>query len=258
MQPSIFVISLPGSVDRQQAIAQQLAQHGLDFSWLDGVDGRRLAAPELATVYSAQRAETEGGRQLNAGEIGCALSHQKVYRQMLAADIPLALVLEDDAALDGDFAQRLAEICATLDWQAVDLLLLSHIQKYTAWGARAIAGDRELVRPVVAYNGNGYLLTRRAAQLLLAQLTPIYQPADCWNHLREQRVLTIRGIVPYLVNHSRLSEDSLIGETMRAAPAAPVLQRSWLKLLKRLVYDKFLYQLVVKPLLRIRRQPVRW
>jgi glycosyl transferase family 25 len=138
------------------------------------------------------------------------------------------------------------------------LLLLSHIQKYTAWGARAIAGDRELVRPVVAYNGNGYLLTRRAAQLLLAQLTPIYQPADCWNHLREQRVLTIRGIVPYLVNHSRLSEDSLIGETMRAAPAAPVLQRSWLKLLKRLVYDKFLYQLVVKPLLRIRRQPVRW
>lgn len=258
MQPSIFVISLLNSTDRQQAISKQLARHALSFTWLDGVDGRRMSADERASVYSAQRAESEGGRQLNAGEIGCALSHQKVYRQMLAEGLPLALVLEDDAALDSDFAKRLHEICEETDWQAVDLLLLSHIQKYTAWGARSIAGDRKLVRPLVAYNGNGYLVTRRGAERLLAQLTPVYQPADCWNHLRQLGVLNIRGIVPYLVNHSRLSEESLIGESLREMPAIAVAHRPLPKLLKRLVYDKFLYQILVKPLMRIRRQPVTW
>ncbi len=258
MQPSIFVISLPGSPDRQQAIANQLARHGLAFSWLDGVDGRRMSADERAAVYSQQRAETEGGRQLNAGEIGCALSHQKIYRQMLAEGIPLVLVLEDDAALDPEFAKCLNAVCAEVDWQSIDLLLLSHIQKYTAWGARSIAFDRQLVRPLVAYNGNGYLITLRGAERLLAQLVPVYQPADCWNHLRKRGVLNIRGVVPYLVNHSRLSENSLIGESLREMPAVPTVRRPLLKLIKRLVYDKFLYQIMVKPLMRIRRQPVTW
>lgn len=258
MQARIFVITLPGSTDRQQAIAAQLEKSQLAFTWLDGVNGRALDAETVARVYSVERAVSEGGRPLSPGEIGCALSHQKIYELMLAEDIPLALVLEDDAALDADFAMRFAEVCAEVDWHSVDLLLLSHIQKYTAWGARRLATNRLLVRPLVAYNGNGYLLTRRGAERLLKQLRPLYQPADCWNHLRRLDVLQMRGVVPYLINHSRLSENSLIGAELREAPPVPVVRRPLPKLLKRIFYDKFLYQILVKPLLRIRRQPMPW
>lgn len=258
MLPRIFVITLPGSSDRQQAIAAQLARHRLSFDWLEGVNGRALDAPTRDRVYSEPRAIGEGGRPLSPGEIGCALSHQKIYQRMLEQDLPLVLVLEDDAALDADFAARLDEICAEVDWQTVDLLLLSHIQKYTAWGARPVATNRQLVKPLVAYNGNGYLLTRRGAERLLAQLRPVYQPADCWNHLRQLGVLQMRGIVPYLINHSPLAENSLIGAELREPPTVPVVRRPLPKLLKRIFYDKFLYQILVKPLLRIRRQPMPW
>lgn len=77
MQASIFVISLPDCVERQQAIASQLNKHSLTFSWIEGVNGRQLDADTLRQVYSVERAEREGGRQLNPGEIGCALSHRR-------------------------------------------------------------------------------------------------------------------------------------------------------------------------------------
>jgi len=88
-------------------------------------------------------------------------------------------------------------------------------------------------------------------------LQPVCQPADCWNHLQKIGVLRIRGIVPYLVYHSRLSENSLIGEALRVAPKLS-LRYSVIRELKKILYDKFIYQLLVKPILRIRKQGAPW
>lgn len=256
MTPAIFVISLPGSAARQQAITAQLGRQGLAFSWLEGVNGRSLDESAVRRLYSAERAEREGGRQLSRGEIGCALSHLKIYQTMLDEALDLVLVLEDDAALSENFAEELKQVCAAVDWNDNELVLLSHIHKYTDWGALRIAPGLRLVRPVTAYNGNGYLLTRSGARKLLAALRPLHQPADCWNYLLKKGVLRIRGIVPYLVNHSRLSEDSLIGDTLRVAPSAP--RKPLLRTLKKIVYDKFIYQVLIKPILRIRKQGTPW
>lgn len=258
MQAAIFVISLPGSVERQQWISEQMLRQGLAFDWVEGVNGRGLGPEELDRLYSADLALSEGGRPLSPGEIGCALSHLKIYQAMLEKGIELALVCEDDATLDTRFAEQLAAVCAAVDWQKTDLLLLSHIEKYTDWGARPIAQGLRLIKPVLAYNGNGYLLTRRGAEKLLARLRPVHLPADCWNYLRREEVLTIRGIVPYLVNHSELSKESLIGSDLRETRPEKRKKRTLRQQLKRVFYDKFLYQILVKPLLRIRRQPISW
>ncbi|WP_191939643.1 glycosyltransferase family 25 protein (plasmid) [Pantoea agglomerans] len=37
---------------------------------------------------------------LSCGEVGCALSHINIYRRITSEDIPLALILEDDALID--------------------------------------------------------------------------------------------------------------------------------------------------------------
>jgi glycosyl transferase, family 25 len=253
MRPVIFVISLPGSTARQQAIAAQLGRRGLAFSWLEGVNGRSLDEAAVRRLYGAERAECEGGRQLSRGEVGCALSHLKVYQTMLDEALDLVLVLEDDAALSENFAEELAQVCTAIDWNDNELVLLSHIHKYTDWGARRIGPCLRLVRPVTAYNGNGYLITRQGAKKLLAALRPVYLPADCWNHLQKKGVLRIRGIVPYLVNHSRLSENSLIGDVLRVTPTAAA-NHSLARMARRILYDKFIYQLLVKPVLRIRKQ----
>lgn len=257
MIPRIFVISLPGSTERQAAITAQLERHHLAFSWLEGVDGRALDEAAVERVYSRERAQNEGGRQLSRGEIGCALSHLKIYQQMVAENIALALVLEDDAALSADFAQELTQVCEVVDWQTLDVVLLSHIHKYTQWGAHRISSKLRLVRPIRAYNGNGYLLTQRGARKLLMELQPVYQPADSWNSFKKKKVLSIQGVVPYLVNHSRLSADSLIGDTLRSSKQ-PASHRPPCQWLKRIFYDKLIYQILVKPILRIRKQPEPW
>ena len=257
MTPTIFVISLPGSTLRQQNITSQLERHHLSFTWLVGINGRGLEESLVHQLYSAERAKKEGGRQLSRGEIGCALSHLKVYQKMLAEKLELVLVLEDDAALSENFASELRQVCAGINWSETDLVLVSHIQKFTEWGARRVAHGLRLVHPVTAYNGNGYLITPQGARQLLATLQPVCQPADCWNHLQKIGVLRIRGIVPYLVNHSRLSENSLIGEALRVAPKLS-LRYSVIRELKKILYDKFIYQLLVKPILRIRKQGAPW
>lgn len=114
-----------------------------------------------------------------------------------------------------------------------------------------------MVRPVTAYCSNGYLISQEGAAKLLAALRPVFQPADCWNYLQGKKVLRIHAIVPYIVNHSRLAEDSLIGKDLRTQ-TADAFAHSTRRFLKKAIYDKFIYQLLVKPLLRIRKQGEPW
>lgn len=251
----IYVISLPGCTERQAFISNQLERQGLSFTWLDGVDGRALSDEDKCRLYSEDKAVRQGGRALSSGEVGCALSHLKAYRTLLESGAEMALVLEDDAALRQDFRTMLEGVVQTVDWQEMDLLLLSHVYKYTEWNARSLEGGLRLVRMVTAYNGNGYMITRKGAEILLRWLQPVFVPADAWNYLHKHGALRIRAVVPYLVNHSTLSEDSVIG--VREGAVRPFSVRLW-RGVKRIVYGKFIYQLLVKPVLRIRKQPITW
>lgn len=251
----IYVISLPGSHERQAFIFSQLERQGLLFDWLEGVNGRELRNDEISRFYSEEKALSQGGRALTLGELGCALSHLKAYQSLIESDAKIALILEDDAALRSDFRSMLEGVIQRVDWQETDLLLLSHVYKYTDWGARPLVGDLRLVHMVTAYNGNGYLITRKGAEKLLREFCPVFVPADAWNYLHKKNVLRIRGIVPYLVNHSVLSESSIIGVRERKGVSFQI--KLW-RGIRRIVYEKFIYQLLVKPLLRIRKQPVTW
>jgi glycosyl transferase family 25 len=91
-----YVINLDGSADRLAAIAERLADFGIEFERVAAVDGRKMDL-SILPGYDAERAERYMGRSLVGGEIGCYLSHLKVAEAFLQSDAPYALVLEDDA-----------------------------------------------------------------------------------------------------------------------------------------------------------------
>ena len=95
----IFVISLATSGKRRESIAGQLRALGMEFEIVDAVDGRSLSEAQLESVYDPDRATRILGRPMSRGEVGCALSHQRVYQRICDERIPLALVLEDDAKI---------------------------------------------------------------------------------------------------------------------------------------------------------------
>ena len=47
---------------------------------------------------------------MTKGEIGCALSHLKIYQKTVDEDIPYALILEDDTLFDTEFPKYLNDL----------------------------------------------------------------------------------------------------------------------------------------------------
>ena len=103
---NIFVISLKRSKDRRILIKKELDKLGMPFSFFNAVDGK-LLKPSYQKKMSELRFEAyrnienlKGKIKVRHGEVGCALSHIKIYSHIVKKNIPLTLVLEDDSEIN--------------------------------------------------------------------------------------------------------------------------------------------------------------
>jgi len=97
---SIFVVNLKKDREKKEFIIALCKKYGLQIEFIDAVDGRNLSRANILDVYSKEEAIKNIGRELSSGEIGCALSHKKIYKKMLDENINQALILEDDVEFD--------------------------------------------------------------------------------------------------------------------------------------------------------------
>ena len=107
----IFVVSLARASDRRAAMGRHLEALGLSFEITDAVDGKALSKAELDTLMNCP-----AGVSLSPGDVGCYMSHINIYRQIVDRNIPLALVLEDDASLSPGFAPLLRDGLKNVDF----------------------------------------------------------------------------------------------------------------------------------------------
>lgn len=251
----ILVISLAGAEVRRRLMCAQLDMPGLPpHRFLDAVDGRSLEAAELAASYDEPRALRHLGRTLTLPEIGCALSHLVAYRDIVDRNLSLALVLEDDALLGHQFQRVLGRIIPLLRPDKPQAVLLSHVGRYSAWGGRRVDKTHRLYRPYTAYGSHAYLITRAGAQQMLTLLRPVYTVADDWRHFAGSGALRVEAMVPYLVGTAPLASTSQIGDE-RLAERGPRGFRRWLR---KYLWQKLLFQILVKPVLRLRKQESTW
>jgi len=91
----VYVICFPDP-DQREAITERYAAFGITPLCMDAVSGAAMSDQE-------RQAFTRSGREyrydgpIRDGAMGCSLSHQAIWREMLDDDIPAAVVLEDDA-----------------------------------------------------------------------------------------------------------------------------------------------------------------
>lgn len=122
---AVFVISKQGIHDRKAAMDHALNADGIAHEFFDATMGADLSPDEFAAVYDAGAAQSHKTipRKLHVSDIGCCLSHRRLYAEVVRRGLPSALVLEDDAqpvkGRAGNLAASLAELPA--DW---DLLYL--------------------------------------------------------------------------------------------------------------------------------------
>jgi glycosyl transferase family 25 len=159
-----FYINLDRDGDRRAAIEGQLLNAGIEARRFSAVDGNNLP-PDLASFFA--HGEGKPPPLMRPGEIGCYASHLGVCREVLAANLDAALVLEDDAILPADMNGLIEELVAhaPAGWDYI------HLSGETDRAVRplvALESGRELVRysripPTTA----AYLISASGARKLL-------------------------------------------------------------------------------------------
>lgn len=185
--PPIFVISLARSVERRDHISRQLTTLGLQWEFVDALDGVALPPEAARLAAGAHVLEVRPGlwRRLTPGEVGCALSHQLCYRLLLERGLPMALVLEDDV----DVSAECVEVARAIprfpkEWELV--LLAHHSARHgpsegaeTTWHGVTVHPRHRVARVVeFAMGAMAYAVSREGACKLLRYGTPVRMPAD--------------------------------------------------------------------------------
>lgn len=254
---NIFVINLDRHPERLASIDQQLSALGRSYRRVSAVDGSKLSQAEIAKVYDPILCKGSLGRELARGEIGCAMSHLSICRLMVESQLPLAFVLEDDAQLSEELPQVLDALEYLGTEQQPVIVLLTHVGRYTAWGAKKLNNtNHQICKTVHAFCAHGYLINLAAARQLLSNNDLLESPIDYWNNWSAKGVVKVRAIVPYVVGHSSFAQQSDIeSERMICSKAYELpLNKKIIRFLKSRFHDKLAYQLI-KPFLRIRKQP---
>ncbi|WP_341875476.1 glycosyltransferase family 25 protein [Enterobacter hormaechei] len=117
-----FIVNLKHSLERRAKMECQLSELNIAYEFIEAVDGRKMTETELRNVTR------ETNYAFLPGEVGCALSHQKIYKRIIDENIDAALILEDDVVLNSDLREILNSV--TLSKTKPEILLLSRVNKY--------------------------------------------------------------------------------------------------------------------------------
>lgn len=206
------------SLVRRHHIKQQLESHCLLNSYLIKATYPENLDPGL----------DHSNLTISLNEHCCALTHQHIYESIINANLPAAIVLEDDASL-GDNFNRLLPLLSEMSKDS-DVILLGR-SNLSAWVYRwstylvpvrplLKAEGFELGTPkkVTASGTVGYFITRRGAEQLWNLNADGSRLADDWPHFALS--LRLHEIRPLVVFEERAQLGSDIAATRSGAQVA--------------------------------------
>jgi glycosyl transferase family 25 len=211
-----FIINLPRDVKRRELIIDDMEKYNLNFSIIEAVDGRIFSDEDVKKYYNEKKSIQLFNNKLNLGEIGCALSHIKVYEKMVAEGIPSAVIMEDDVCIVDD---KIDELLRNLeekypaDFPVV--VLLNYVERYVSNKDDIIINEKSTLHD--SYRGVGacgYFITKAAAKILAENMFPVYVVADKWEYFQE-KFFPVKVIIPNCINLSDqylLSTIDLFGD----------------------------------------------
>lgn len=207
--PPIFIINLKKDSEKFFHMQAVCKRYDLKVDFIEAVDGKVLGDEEILKVSSPVASMKEIGRQLARGEIGCALSHKKIYQKMVDENISKALIFEDDIEFDENLLKFLQS--NKLPSNAELILLgywvdgIKNLNVLTSFRHRTVLSKFfKLVRFTRSVHGTyGYFISYEGAQKLLHALNEkIKMPID--HYTGEDKYVNLYGVYPPLIRLSSL------------------------------------------------------
>lgn len=261
MKIKILIISLRRSLERRNIISARLNALCIEFEFVDAIDAQDLITTNIQQIQTAQRARHNYGRLIGTTEIACAMSHAEAYKNILASDTLGAIILEDDAIIDGRF-KPFAEWLRNTTTAPSGLWLLGggeYLEKQVeknyfdfaicsrkpsasspTWGSlfRIESCFGHLARAC------GYFIDRPSAQTLLAQNQPPIALADDWPFFIDQGWIEPYLCRPYLISHPLIIDNQSLLQADRSSPDCTSSSPKLVSRVKqKLGYYRVLYKL---------------
>jgi glycosyl transferase, family 25 len=177
----ICIINMPHSFKRRATALFQIGRMKLDNAVLiEAVDGRSIDLEKMKADGSLMW-DDWNQRDLTAGEIGCYLSHVKVWNMMSEQNLGNVLICEDDILFRPDANEIADRFMAEVpdDWDII------HFHSYVrvASGKQNDPARKRLSTHVLkgCNEGGGtvcYAITARGAQFLAGKAFPIRYAID--------------------------------------------------------------------------------
>lgn len=184
----IFVISLVEDFKRRKRIDEMFSDLKVDFEFVDAVDGREKKAEDFKEYNAKKRMQTHG-KHLTGSEMGCFVSHKKVYQKIVDQNIQNALIFEDDIILDSCFFDVVSEIYRMpISFDMIRFLGHPKFERMKLRKIYQFQTGHHLVR-YVGLPGGAYatLVTLEGVQKILPSLETTYVAIDnalgrSWEH----------------------------------------------------------------------------
>jgi glycosyl transferase family 25 len=206
-----FIINLSQDVERKEIITGEMKKNDINFSFIEAVDGRILSKEDIEKYYNENKAVELFNHKLSTGEIGCALSHIKIYEKMVFEEIPNALIMEDDVFI---IDRKINEVIKNLEKiypaDIPVIILLGHIKKYISNKNDMIIDEKYSLYD--SYRGSGafgYFITKSAAKILIENIFPVYVVADKWEYIQE-KFFPVKILIPDCIGLSEQNSFSTI------------------------------------------------
>lgn len=237
MSVKCFVINLKKDTERLEHISNELNKLGLDYEVFEASYGKELDAAfinqcrqEDELLFNLKgNVKVKLLGKLSLSEIGCALSHLRVYQHVIDCGLDKALIVEDDICLKPQLKLALDNLDKIKDsWDVVNFSIHKGLKDlwfskkyYFADGMyfkraglhNSYLNARFNARRIIGTTAC-YVVTKEACQKLINLGYPIRMPSDfllgmlAFNHLKTFRAHSIGDYIKDLNIESSIGRRS--------------------------------------------------
>jgi len=181
--------------------------NAIDGGKLDIMNDDRLP---LMTKYNIKYKTRRSHEELSTqGGVGCALSHIAVWEWMIENEVPVILVMEDDAKIENDFVGRMNRVIQkspllqdTAKW---DILVMTGTRN----GVKSIESEKTVCSMDAFIGLQCYVITLECARMFVKEAYTIHLHIDMWMMIYKRvHGLTLLCFSDYTV-HQRSSRTDI-------------------------------------------------
>lgn len=197
----IYVVNLKKDKDRRKNIINEIEKQNIkDYEIIDAINGNELNDKELNNAsYKDKNLINPWNIKMSPSQVGCALSHIKIYKKFIETEYNLALILEDDAVFVQNFSEEIKKLIIKNIKYKKQILLLSELKEFFSKPMDK-NNSHEIVNVTNAFFTHSYIINKEAAKSLIEFNYPVKTIADNFVFFKIYCGIKITGLNPYLLD----------------------------------------------------------